>query len=287
MMGLQVNKRKFHVDSYDSGPPAAKNSRLHWPPPAEDSIAKLQAVAVPGEAWTLPSAPQNQFNPSRSVLVTSILEDNFEDEEDELDYDYEDELPIHQHWFPPVVQQSQQTIRCAENGKSYLELGGVNYVRPNNRQFYRERRMRMMNLSMCKLARFRQCPDPPLRRSVLICNTLRSIEREMEDEEQQQNAFNNVCWQGSNDSGRSTPYPMPTPPPVIQSQPVSQAPDCDSGYSDDESGKSIDWGSVLSLSALDPIVPSAEDDFADLLPSWRLSSELTDLDSPQRIMVRS
>jgi hypothetical protein len=43
-------------------------------------------------------------------------------------------------------------------------------------------RQQIFNISMCKLNRFRQSPDPSLLRSVLICNTLRTLERELERE---------------------------------------------------------------------------------------------------------
>lgn len=92
-----------------------------------------------------------------------------------------------------------QTIRCAENGKSYTELGTYTffgshtprYIKRccdgknsmcNNKQCYKEKRLRMMNLSMFKLSRFRQASDQSLYRSVLICNTLKRIEREIESE---------------------------------------------------------------------------------------------------------
>lgn len=93
-----------------------------------------------------------------------------------------------------------QTIRCAENGKSYFELGSASYcnVRQNGvlknccdgrnnlyctaKQCYKEKRLKMMNLSMFKLARFRQASDQSLYRSVLICNTLKSLEKEIEHE---------------------------------------------------------------------------------------------------------
>lgn len=106
-----------------------------------------------------------------------------------------------------LQQQQQQTIRCEENGKSYLELGAavplpcppVPMAAPPSFSMavgrccdgrtrwchvpcYRQTRMAVLNLSMCKLARYRQCSDPSLRRSVLICNTLRRLEREMEAE---------------------------------------------------------------------------------------------------------
>lgn len=41
-------------------------------------------------------------------------------------------------------------------------------------------RQSIFNISVCKLNRFRQMPDPDLLRSVLIRNTIRCIEREME-----------------------------------------------------------------------------------------------------------
>lgn len=112
----------------------------------------------------------------------------------------------HQHY--DLAPTQQQTIRCAENGKSYFELGSSNYCGPNRmcsgglgglmknccegrnnlwctaKQCYKEKRLKMMNLSMFKLARFRQASDQSLYRSVLICNTLKSLEKEIELENQ-------------------------------------------------------------------------------------------------------
>jgi hypothetical protein len=114
----------------------------------------------------------------------------------------------HQHYDLAPTQQQPQTIRCAENGKSYFELGSSNYCGPNRmcnggmggmmknccegrnnlwctaKQCYKEKRLKMMNLSMFKLARFRQASDQSLYRSVLICNTLKSLEKEIELENQ-------------------------------------------------------------------------------------------------------
>lgn len=109
--------------------------------------------------------------------------------------------------FDHSPSQQPQTIRCAENGKSYFELGSSNYCGPNRmcnggigmmknccegrnnlwcttKQCYKEKRLKMMNLSMFKLARFRQASDQSLYRSVLICNTLKSLEKEIELENQ-------------------------------------------------------------------------------------------------------
>lgn len=113
----------------------------------------------------------------------------------------------HSHYEPALTPPPPQTIRCAENGKSYFELGSSSYCGPNNhvrnnnnnntmknccdgrnnlwctaKQCYKEKRLKMMNLSMFKLARFRQASDQSLYRSVLICNTLKSLEKEIEVE---------------------------------------------------------------------------------------------------------
>ncbi|XP_058057297.1 uncharacterized protein LOC131208531 [Anopheles bellator] len=155
----------------------------------------------------------------------------------------------HGYYSPPYeAPSSQQTIRCAENGKSYFELGSASYSSASpsagslnplgagapplplpqqqqqqqpqphpvpfgggsivmgpaprhhmkrccdgrnmsctNKQCYKERRLKMMNLSMFKLARFRQASDQSLYRSVLICNTLKSIEREIDNENKELN----------------------------------------------------------------------------------------------------
>lgn len=126
------------------------------------------------------------------------------------------------NYQPP--QSNQQTIRCAENGKSYLDLGCSNSFNTpsaqNNSQqsrlmdtrhpatiivngvgtlkrccdgrngawcnttkgCYRDTRLRIRNLSMFKLSRFRQVSEQSLYRSVLICNTLKFIDREIESE---------------------------------------------------------------------------------------------------------
>ncbi|KAJ8981705.1 hypothetical protein NQ317_017749 [Molorchus minor] len=119
---------------------------------------------------------------------------------------------------------------------------------------YRQRRLAVLNLSMCKLARYRQCSDPSLRRSVLICNTLRRLEREMESEPPEPSysvlpempppcrpspvpeATYEQSLRDMSCSGRATPFP-------------STGPDTDSGLGDDEMTRPINWGSVLSLTS--------------------------------------
>ncbi|VEN47813.1 unnamed protein product, partial [Callosobruchus maculatus] len=176
---------------------------------AEDCIARLRAVAIPVDNWRSPVSPKG----------TIVPDDEYEDDED-----FEDELSSDDDKVQEIMPQSrfqqgynrfqpdywqyynqspqpQQTIRREENGKSYLELGAAPLTRvqpPRPRccdgrsrwcqnPCYRQRRLAVLNMSMCKLARYRQCSDPSLRRSVLICNTLRShirsrLEREMETE---------------------------------------------------------------------------------------------------------
>ncbi|XP_062535832.1 uncharacterized protein LOC134205000 [Armigeres subalbatus] len=252
------------------------NSPLLLPPahPAEDSIAKLEAVAVPGETgWNCDpivdpisklqavAVPGETWgsDSTRSTLATTLLAaDDLDDDDDDFEDDFDDDETIlpsyspirypcspnrgympaypkpgyfpepyqncsraanngaqqysnrgygwsqHGYYSPPYeAPSSQQTIRCAENGKSYFELGSANYTNVNqfgaqarhlkrccdgrnmscnNKQCYKERRLKMMNLSMFKLARFRQASDQSLYRSVLICNTLKSIEREIDNE---------------------------------------------------------------------------------------------------------
>lgn len=197
----------------------------------EDSIARLEAVAAgAGECWRAP--------------------------------DDDERMACRRRWCGGWCG-AHDTIR-AENGKSYLELGGAAARaccdgraagRCASRRCYRERRLKMMNLCALKLARFRQTADPSLRRSVLVCNTLRGIEREMERESAEEAGYECAppaaarCEVRDPGSGRATPYPAPA------------APDRDSGY---ESERSIDWGSVLSLSsrsALDPAEDAWPDDW--------------------------
>lgn len=261
----------------------------------------------------------------------------------------------HQHYDLAPTQQPQM-IRCAENGKSYFELGSSNYCGPNRmcnggmmknccegrnnlwctaKQCYKEKRLKMMNLSMFKLARFRQASDQSLYRSVLICNTLKSLEKEIELENQiyhqrlqhhhrqtlqtnmeygqtfprpgaetkQQQQNNNISSENSiincnsnlsqcnnnfsqpyntnnciinripsfNDpipyehhplkdpsSGRATPFPSPGISSLASQSNASETDSAFGDVDDVDSGnnRSIDWGSVLSLSsqsALDPL----------------------------------
>ncbi len=191
----------------------------------------------------------------------------------------------------PFHSPQQQTIRCDENGKSYLDLGSgcSNPVVSNSFSSsrccnprtkwcmcgptcYRQRRLTVLNISMCKLGRYRQFTDPSLYRSVLICNTLRYIEREMEQE---------GCFASNQQIAplivlEPPPEPPRAPTPYPQTSPQE---DDDSGIGDDN--RSINWGSVLSLSSqsdLDPLNNNdslGELDFSqdleDIIPSCKLT----------------
>lgn len=267
MMGLQATtgKRKLEAATAPGDSSPAKNGR--WE--AEDCIARLQAVAVPSDTWR---------SPTPSLTATVLSSDDFDDDDDFDDELSDDDrclgMPEPARFIQPYskyptdhwqyYQPSQQTIRCEENGKSYLELGTAPSVRTRccdgrtrwcHVPCYRQRRLAVLNLSMCKLARYRQCSDPSLRRSVLICNTLRRLEREMEAEPpepsypvmselnqssrllpvSESNNYEQSLREMTLNSGRATPFP-------------SSVPDTDSGIGDDES-KPINWGTVLSLTS--------------------------------------
>lgn len=109
-------------------------------------------------------------------------------------------------------------------------------------------------------------------RSVLICNTLRLIEREME----QEGYFNQShppAAEPTHHQPQFTEVPNPYEPPRVAT-PFPSVSDDSSVSSDD---RSINWGSVLSLSSqsnLDPLNNNDSDpDFDDFLPSWKLSSD--------------
>lgn len=275
MMGLQATtgKRKLEAAATpgDSSPP--KTGR--WE--ADDCIARLQAVAVPSDTWRSPT-------PSLAATLLSSS-DEYEDD-DEFDDELSDDdrcvgvpeparfsqQPFNRYQsadYWQYYQPPQQTIRCEENGKSYLELGASPPVRTRccdgrtrwcHVPCYRQRRLAVLNLSMCKLARYRQCSDPSLRRSVLICNTLRRLEREMESEPPEPSYsatlpellpnrvepnrtfsvpephYEQSLREMACSSGRATPFP-------------TAAPDTDSGLGDDDLTRPINWSSVLSLSS--------------------------------------
>ena len=98
-------------------------------------------------------------------------------------------------WSAPVnntAQQQQQQQQYAAAPAVVKSCTKCGHVLSNQQQqqrsplpaqpCYRHQRLSVLSLSMLKLNRYRQCSDPSLHRSVLICNTLRHIEDEMERE---------------------------------------------------------------------------------------------------------
>lgn len=296
MMGLQATtgKRKLEAATAPGEPSPAKSGR--WE--ADDCIARLQAVAVPSDAWR---------SPTPSLAATLLSSDDFDEDDD-----FEDELsdddrclgaPEPARFAQPYTrypseywqyyQPPQQTIRCEENGKSYLELGASPSVRTRccdgrtrwcHIPCYRQRRLAVLNLSMCKLARYRQCSDPSLRRSVLICNTLRRLEREMEAEPPEPaystmpeiippsrlspvpetNSYEQSLREMTSSSGRATPFP-------------TSVPDGDSGIGEDEATRPINWGTVLSLTSQTDLESLNNN---DLYAELGLTSETMDWKEP-------
>uniref|UniRef100_A0A2P2I4Q8 Dentin sialophosphoprotein-like n=1 Tax=Hirondellea gigas TaxID=1518452 RepID=A0A2P2I4Q8_9CRUS len=88
-------------------------------------------------------------------------------------------------------------------------------TKPSSRPHcYQQQRLSVLNMSMCKLNRFSRCADPSLLKSVLICNTLRMLEKEYENEGTSMNA---VLQQQHMMQAASLPPHCPaiplTPPP--------------------------------------------------------------------------
>lgn len=350
MMGLpSMNKRKLinEEEGPVSPPKQCRVDEQPWvadtpgsPAPAPNGQKSMR----PSRLEELASVAPPDWATQRPPLLTTLLDDDdeFADEDFEEDEEEERYLPPGRSYscrYSSSAEQcfedqgyggggssparprpaywgytpcpTQQTIRCEENGKSYLELGASPHRTPSasdkccdaartswcrrapDISCYRQRRLAVFNLSMCKLGRFRQFTDPSLLRSVLICNTLRYIEREMEQE---------GCFYNGPASCQAPPPAPPTdvnptfpPPQFLQvpdlyessgratPYPMTSMLDTDSGVGDDSRDtRSINWGSVLSLSnqsALDPInnnelyagAQDAGSEFDDLLPSWKLT----------------
>ncbi|KAF3419914.1 hypothetical protein E2986_12022 [Frieseomelitta varia] len=142
--------------------------------------------------------------------------------------------------------------RCCEGSRSSWCRRG--------RACYRQRRLAVLNISMCKLARYRQFPDPSLHRSVLICNTLRHLEREMERDRSpppmEPVIPAPIAQLQPPEQGRLTPFPMPPT--------SSNETDADSGIGDSDDSRSINWGSVLSLSSQSPLDPLNNNELLDV-----------------------
>lgn len=177
---------------YPCVPPAPHVPRSGYMSPSANGYAKPNYYSEPYPQQNCSRTPFNQYVQRTPHILPSANHHHHH-------YGWG---PHHNYYSTPEVNggNSQQTIRCAENGKSYLELGSGSYGSldarhpkrccdgrggtwcNNSKQCYRERRLKMRNLSMFKLSRFRQVSEQSLYRSVLICNTLKFIDREIEAE---------------------------------------------------------------------------------------------------------
>ena len=206
--------------------------------------------------------------------------------------------------------------RFEEEGKSYLEIGSCNTysngIKPvpqrhsncslnrgnswfNSQQYrptpkvscYSHQRLEVLNISMWKLKRFRSSgsySELSLHKSVLICNTLRSIEREMEREgmklqpvtspsESRHLSMEMASGPGPAGSCPTPSYQMLTPLPM-DNPPVYHPILTSTSYTDDKDDDedSINWSSVLSLSTQSDMDVTSDSGISDLLPSSRTSA---------------
>ena len=165
----------------------------------------------------------------------------------------------------------------------------------------------MLNMSLHKLHMARQRADSNLCRSVLICNMLRYIEEETEQEQREQEAtfasqqespyWNNINNQNLNSFAPPTPAHPYRENSYSQSTDGFEAPlkDFNSAFrqtpvpllptpveateAGGEEERGINWSSVLSLSSQSDLDPINNNSFTE---SWTPSSqELTDVDLSQ------
>lgn len=167
----------------------------------------------------------------------------------------------HHHQQQPRL--ANQTVEC--DGKSYIELGAMVPAvvppqgsppavcpgwRRSRSQPYRQQRFAVLHATMLKLGRHRRLTDPRLHKSVLLYNTMRSIERELETEGTSLTAAFNPHQADSAAAGLTLDPPPPLSPaptsiaghhsPHVQHVPPGPS------WAHDEP---INWGSVLSIAS--------------------------------------
>uniref|UniRef100_A0A1A9VIA8 SERTA domain-containing protein n=1 Tax=Glossina austeni TaxID=7395 RepID=A0A1A9VIA8_GLOAU len=206
-------------------------------PEPVDCISKLQAVAVPTDPWGSIS--------TRSTLATTLLStDELDDDDDDFEDDYEEEesiiptyCPLRYHPFPTsspsanahqpqlpqpssftnmhVAEARHPIKRCCDGRGSWCNT---------NKPCYKDIRLKIRNLSMFKLSRFRQLhtqqQQPMLHPQhqdyipVLNCGRLTGaidyhIQHQAQQSHQLQQNFPHPYQQ-------SQPERMDTPPPAYQ-----------------------------------------------------------------------
>ncbi|KAK3912493.1 Cell division cycle-associated protein 4 [Frankliniella fusca] len=245
--GYQMGYTTVSAPQYDQGYPYRGGGGYHrgyWGPPGQPGQAGQPGPGPNGASQPSPPAPAGYYR--QDVVASAPVPNSVPSVVPNAVQPPPAQTPPPQR--PPASHQ--QTIRCEENGKSYLDLGssypvttsassGANQVvkccdgsrtswcsrgpgpgAPGS--CYRQRRLAVLNLSMCKLGRYRQFSDPSLRRSVLICNTLRLLEREMD---QDGCFFNSPAQHAAREPCGPCPAPAPAAPlPVHQPPPHQPAP---------------------------------------------------------------
>lgn len=103
-----------------------------------------------------------------------------------------DEEMCRKNWNVAPTQNSVYASKSAQCWGDRMRGGPESCGKPNcpcgdelflrRRNAYHRRRQVVFNLSVSKLGRYRQAANPSLLRSVLVCNTLRNLEKEFEKE---------------------------------------------------------------------------------------------------------
>merc|ERR1719225_937687 len=179
---------------------------------------------------------------------------------------------------------------------------------------YRQQRSRMLNVSLHKLHIARQRTDSNLRRSVLICNMLRHIEEESDQEAREQEATfsqhhhqdqqEQPYWTNLNSHAPANSYVAQSPAPYRDQHGYNSStesfepplkdfnsafrqtplpglgghPEGDSGV---EEERGINWSSVLSLSSQSDLYPLNNNSFSDSWSGSPGSGDLADVDLSQ------
>ena len=283
------------------------------------------AVVPTSAAQTLPPPVLTPIQPAHSQPSTTyqfLDQSNQRIECDENGKSYL-QLGTVNHHIPvtPVIQPKPTTLAPRQQRPSQMfrpHLGPHPGRPPNptppcdhtsclsrrNSPCYRGQRSRMLNMSLHKLHMARQRADSNLCRSVLICNMLRYIEVESEQEQREQeatfasqqespywNSLNNQnlnsfappnLAQNNYSTGNNEGFEAPlkdfnsafrqTPLPILPSpvEPVE---------ANTEEERGINWSSVLSLSSQSDMDPLNNNSFTE---GWtNTSQELTDVDLSQ------
>jgi len=301
---------------FDQPPPSQSKSgqfqdRTFWS--GTFSISQTPASVSPAPVATV----LQPANSPPSATYTFLDQSNPRIECDENGKSYL-QLGTFNHHLPvtPVIQPKPTTLSPRRPVHSFRPLPRPPNPTPpcdhsaclsrRNSPCYRQQRSRMLNVSLHKLHMARQRTDSNLRRSVLICNMLRHIEEESDQEAREQEVTfsqqqhhdapgESPYWTNLNNHGSVNSYVSQSPNPYRDSYSNSegfepplkdfnsafrQSPaSSDSSDSGIEEDRGINWSSVLSLSSQSDLDPLNNNSFTD---SWSSGSpgsgEFTEVD---------